>query len=275
MLVTIEQTKSNFENLFDISSGGQTLFHARAPWMKVSVPFNADNVRKLTFFDAAGETLYTTRYSIIDNTLEEAVPFKYLLTKEQRFGQFEIIGKDGREGAFYTLQNGMFERKFCIEHRGDVYFGYSMDNGRNNIVSIYAGETQIAQITKPLTVIENLDIYYLHLKEDYRSMIPLLAFFTVYYDYRKYNNSGEITKNSVEISVGYSFDKNNSKYDPNWIAQEFGPKEAEQLENALRAIREQGSAKAKKIAKIIGIFFLISILLSLIILILFFHFISV
>lgn len=275
MLVTIEQTKSNFENLFDISSDGQTLFHARAPWMKVSVPFNADNVRKLTFFDAAGETLYTTRYSIIDNTLEEAVPFKYLLTKEQRFGQFEIIGKDGREGAFYTLQNGMFESKFCIEHRGDVYFGYSMDNGRNNIVSIYAGETQIAQITKPLTVIENLDIYYLHLKEDYRSMIPLLAFFTVYYDYRKYNNSGEITKNSVEISVSYSFDKNNSKYDPNWIAQEFGPKEAEQLENALRAIREQGSAKAKKIAKIIGIFFLISILLSLIILILFFHFISV
>lgn len=275
MLVTIEQTKSNFENLFDISSDGQTLFHARAPWMKASVPFNADNVRKLTFFDAAGETLYTTRYSIIDNTLEEAVPFKYLLTKEQRFGQFEIIGRDGREGAFYTLQNGMFETKFCIEHRGDVYFGYSMDNGRNNIVSIYAGETQIAQITKPLTVIENLDIYYLHLKEDYRSMIPLLAFFTVYYDYRKYNNSGEITKNSVEISVSYSFDKNNSKYDPNWIAQEFGQEEAEQLENALRAIREQGSAKAKKIAKIIGIFFLFSILLSLIILFLIFYFISV
>ena len=87
------------------------------------------------------------------------------------------------------MQNGMFERKFCIEHMGKVYGGYSIDKRKKNIVSIYDEDTQIAQITKPLTVIENLDIYFLHIKEDFASLIPVLSFFTVYYDYRKYNNA--------------------------------------------------------------------------------------
>ena len=38
----------------------------------------------LTFTDASGEILYTSHYKIIDNMIEEAIPFKYLVTKEQR-----------------------------------------------------------------------------------------------------------------------------------------------------------------------------------------------
>ncbi|WP_243134605.1 hypothetical protein [Murimonas intestini] len=100
MLVKIQQTKSNFENIFEVSSNGQVLFNAKAPWLKISAPFNMENLRKLVFSDVNGTTLYTTRYSIIDNALEESIPFKYLISKEQKFGQFEIIGKDGKEGTF-------------------------------------------------------------------------------------------------------------------------------------------------------------------------------
>lgn len=264
MLVTIQQTKSNFENLFEISSGGRVLFHAKAPWMKAPLPFHAENVRKLTFFDPAGEILYTTNYRVIDNMLEEVVPFKYLITKEQKFAQFEIVGKSGQEGSFYTLQNGMFDRKFCIEHRGKVYLGYSVDAGRNHMVSIYVDEVQIAQITKPLTVTDNLDVYFLHIKDEHVSMIPILSFFTVYYDYRKYNNSGELRKNSVEIAVSYSYDKNNSKYNPGWIEQEFGRQAFEEFEQTLRKIKEQGSAQAKRILKMVGAVFMILIILAVI-----------
>ena len=45
---------------------------------------------------------------------------------------------------------------------------------------IYDGDQQIAQITKPLTVVDNLDIYFLHIKDEYAPMIPLLSFFVVY-----------------------------------------------------------------------------------------------
>ena len=170
MLVTIQQTKSNIENLFEVSSNGQLLFQAKAPWMKISLPFNAEDLRELTFSNPAGEIVYTTRYKFIDNLVEESIPFKYLLTKGQRFGQFEIIGRNGSEGAFYVMQNGLFDSKFCIECSGKVYLGYSLDKGRNNYVSIYDGVKQIAQITKPLTVTDNLDVYFFHIKDEYASI---------------------------------------------------------------------------------------------------------
>ena len=132
MLVTIQQTKSNTENLFEVTSNGQLLFQAKAPWMKISLPFNAEDLRELTFSNPAGEIVYTTRYRFIDNLVEELIPFKYLLTKGQRFGQFEIIGRNGSEGSFYVMQNGLFDSKFCIECMGNAYLGYSLDRGRNN-----------------------------------------------------------------------------------------------------------------------------------------------
>lgn len=210
--------------------------------MKVPLPFHAENVRKLTFFDPAGEILYTTNYRVIDNMLEEVVSFKYLITKEQKFAQFEIVGKSGQEGSFCTLQKGMFDRK----------------------LSIYVDEVQIAQSTKPLTMTDNLDIYFLHIKDEHVSMIPILSFFTVYYDYRKYNNGGELRKNSVEIAVSYSYDKNNNKYNPGWIEQEFGRQALEEFEQTLRKIREQGSAQTKRILKVVGAVFMIRIILAVI-----------
>lgn len=264
MLVTIRQIKANFENLFEVSLDGKILFHAKAPWLKASLPFKAENLRELTFSDITGETLYTTCYKFIDNMVEEAIPFKYLITKEQRFGQYEIVGKNGSEGTFYTIQNGMFDSKFCIQHMGKVFLGYSLDKGRNNYVSIYDDEKQIAQITKPLTVMDNLDVYFLHIIDEYRSIIPILSFFTVYYDYRKYNNSGEITKKSVEISVSYSYGLNNNKYNPDWIAQEFGQQVSDELKQSLENLTEQGKVQAKKVVSIVGIVFLILILLVII-----------
>lgn len=97
-------------------------------------------------------------------------------------------------------------------------------------------------------------------------MIPVLSFFTVYYDYRKYNNAGEFTKNSVEISVSYSYDKNNSKYNPNWIAEEFGQQTFDELNAFLDNLEAEGRAQAKRIGKLVALSFLIIILIALIIL---------
>ena len=44
-----------------------------------------------TFTDASGEILYTSHYKIIDNMIEEAIPFKYLVTKEQRWAPAKQI----------------------------------------------------------------------------------------------------------------------------------------------------------------------------------------
>ncbi|MFR2694248.1 MAG: hypothetical protein ACLTBV_30330 [Enterocloster bolteae] len=118
MLVTIQQTKSNIENLFEVSSNGQLLFQAKAPWMKISLPFNAEDLQELTFSNPAGEIVYTTRYKFIDNLVEESIPFKYLLTKGQRFGQFEIIGRNGSEGAFMSCRTACLTANSALSVQG-------------------------------------------------------------------------------------------------------------------------------------------------------------
>lgn len=276
MLVTIQQIKSNFENLFEASSDGRILFYAKTPWMKAFLPFDAENLQELVFFNAAGEPLYTARRrvpgnagegAVPGNAGEDAVPFQYPPAGERRFGQFEMIGENGVEGTFYALQNGVADGKFCIEHRGKVFLGYSLDRGRNNYASIYDGEKQIAQITKPLTVVDNLDVYFLHVKEEYAPAVPILSFFTVYYDYRKYNNSGELTKKSVEFVTSYTFGGNSGKYNPNWIAEEFGRQVSDEFKQILEKRMEQSSAQAKKIVKMVGLIFLAAVLLALILLV--------
>ena len=58
--------------------------------------------------------------------------------------------------------------------------------------------------------------------------------------------------------------KNNDKYNPNWIAKEFGQQAADELEQKLRKIRAQGSAQAKKIVKLVGLAYLVLILLAIV-----------
>ena len=74
------------------------------------------------------------------------------------------------------------------------------------------------------------------------------------------------TKNSVEISVNYSYDKNNSKYNPNWIAEEFGQQTLDELNAFLDNLEAEGRDQAKRIGKLVALSFLIIILIALIIL---------
>lgn len=84
-------------------------------------------------------------------------------------------------------------------------------------------------------------------------LIPVLSFFVIYFDYRRYNNS---------------------KYNPNWISQEFGQQAADELSQIITKQREELTAKAKKLAKIIGISFLVLIVLILIIVFVILHIIT-
>ena len=86
---------------------------------------------------------------------------------------------------------------------------------------------QIGQITKPLIVTNNLDKYYIHLLDEAIDLLPILSFFVVYYDYLKFNNSGEFVKYKKEIKREYTYNKNNRFYNPNWLKENFLSEEAE------------------------------------------------
>ena len=259
MLVIIKQTKANLNNRFEISCNNQILYYANTPWMDISSPFHPENIRHLTFTDAQGNEQYHTQYDVLDNLREEAVPFKSFAPSGQRFCRFELVGQYGPEGSFYTLENGFFDSRLCIEWNGRKWDGYDVEQGRLNVVPIFDGDQQIAQITKPLVTTDNLDLYYLHLRDEYNYLLPILSFFTIYLDYRKYNHSGQLSKNSVKVSVKYSYNKNNNRYDPEWISHTFGPQAAAELNRAIGKQSADASAQIKKTLKIIGICFLVTV----------------
>ena len=69
MLVTIRQTKSSGQNLFQVEEQGQLLFQAQTPWADLRLPLEAEKMRRLTFSDAQGQPLYHTSYQLLDNIL--------------------------------------------------------------------------------------------------------------------------------------------------------------------------------------------------------------
>lgn len=269
MIAAVRQVTSDLENRFEVSSNGRVVCTAQTPWLSLSVPVGMEHFRRLTLWDGAGKTLFTTAYHVVDNLLEEAAPLKFLTGGGQRFCRYEILGPQGCAGAFYTRQDGFLDTKFCLEYRGKVLLGYDVDRGKVNVVSICDGSRQIAQITKPLAVLDNLDLYYLHIAEEFDDLLLLLAFFVVYYDYRKYGGGGRLTKKSARLSWSWTYDKNNRFYDPNWIAGQFGEEAARQLEQEIAGHRAAAAAVIRHNAKTVGLCFLIGVPVTLGLLLLF------
>lgn len=122
--------------------------------------------------------------------------------------------------------------------------------GVMEVVSFYEEENQIAQLSKPLTVKNNLDEYFLHIIEGYEGLFEIVSLFTIYYDQMKYPNHGEFVTNKTTISYQVTRDKNNDKYDLNWIAKQFGDQESERLNAYVASMREYAMGDIKKVLKI-------------------------
>lgn len=259
MFLEVRQVRAGGKNQFAVyegsSEGGRVRYLASAPWMAVSMPFNLDQVRVLKLTDPEGNPIFTTRYHVLTNAVEEAIPIKYLFTGVQKFSQFEVVGQEGPCGAFYTQANGLLDRKFCLTYQDRTLLGYDISKGRFRAVSIYDGQREVAQMTKPLAVSDNLDVYYIHLLDDYSAIAPLLTFFTIYFDYLNYNHSGEFTKHSAEVSVSYTYGKNNRFYDPDFIRNQFGPEADADFKRRLNAHWEKSAADVKRGFRWVAIFF--------------------
>lgn len=245
MLVIIRQTKSRGQNLFQVEEQGQLLFQAQTPWADLRLPLEAENMRRLTFSDAQGQPLYHTSYQLLDNALRSLTKYKFLLGASAQVEEYEILDEAGeQQGSFYTQIDGLLTSQLTICYGEEQYDCYPRFMGKIYVVSIFRDGRQIAQITKPLDTWDLLDIYYLHLLENCRHLLPILSFFTIYIDALSFAQPGRAAKYSVEKRRAYSFNKNNDKYDPHWIAQAFGPEAQEELDHLLREHPEKNPQNA-------------------------------
>lgn len=234
MFITIRQTQANGKNLFQVESEGRVLYRARTPWADIRVPFQMENLREMTFADAEGNEVFHTAYNVLENTVYSAAKYKYLFGASAKLGEYQVVDREGKVcGAFYTQIDAPFTTQMTIDCGERTYACYARALGKIYIISVFDGPRQVAQITKPLDVWDRLDIYYLHLDDGYRSLLPILSFFTVYVDARQFNRPGQVTAASVEKNWSYSFDQNNDRYDPDWVRRTFGQGAADHLDYLL------------------------------------------
>lgn len=250
MFVTIRQTQANGKNLFQVEGEDRVLFRARTPWADIQTPLQVENLRKLTFTDSEGNEVFHTSYNILENTLQSVSKYKYLFGSATKLGEYQVVGRDEAVyGSFCTQIDGAFTKQMTIDYQGRIYDCYTRALGKIYVISVFDGERQIAQITKPLDTWDRLDVFYLHMEDGCRDMLPILSFFTIYVDARQFNRPGRYSRYEVEKSWSYTFDRNNDKYDPNWVRRTFGPEEADHLNQLLSTRPEKSAADQELLRK--------------------------
>ena len=267
MILKINQTASNGNNHFLITSGENLLYQAHTPWFPI-LPI--DSTAKLSLMNAQGEILYQTEYSFMNNLTEELIPYKYLFTGSQKFHCYTIVDTMGnQQGAFFVEAIGIMNQRICLEYQGKLLVGYKRSAGSMEYVSFYDDVTLAGQLSKSNKIVaDNKDHYMIHFVEGYEGLEPILAFFAIYYDFMYHNNSGEVHK-GYKSSYKVTYHKNNNKYDPDFISRNFGEEERLRMNEYFKASAAASSTlNMKTFWLIFGISWGVALLIAAIVLLL-------
>ena len=259
MIIKVEQTRSNFKNRFEITVNDELKYYAGTPWMNLSLPMDAENKRRSVITGTDDSVLLVTSYRVSENAAQKAMPMRWLFTGSQKSHIYSLYdGENDQVGKFYSEQNGMLDIKYIIEYGEHILKCYDIGRGKTRNVFIRSGDTQIAEIVKPLAVSDNLDKYEIYLLDEYSELETVIAFFAVYWDARQFAHNGEAVAGKKEVRTEYTYDKNSKLYDKNWIAEHFGIETAE----ASRSAMEQERTKVKKGIKIYAVCIITMIVLA-------------
>ena len=223
MYIKVCQTKSNFQNEFIIIYNNQLVFLAGTPWMNLSLPFRLEESRPNIMTDMSGRLVLFSHFA--------ETPGSQIIKGITNFGEFVSGGT--QTGLFTTIHDVMgngvgrffhtsafMDSRYIVECFGETITGFIKAAGRCKHISLYLNGLQIAQIVKPLSVRDNLDMYYIFLLDEFSRFAQIISFFTLYFDRREYGNNGIFSKQN-RYQVEYSFNANDKYYQPAWIRSNF------------------------------------------------------
>lgn len=267
MIIKVEQTKSNLKNKFEIKVNNELKYLAGTPWMDINVPLNIDRIRTCVITNIDESIRYKSCYNIAENISNTIIPMKWVVTGEQKNRIYKILDKEENTcGEFSKVTNGFLDTKYVIEYGKYKLKSYDISVGKTRNILIYKDEFQIAEIIKPLNVSNNKDSYYIFLLDEYSELETILSFFTIYFDYQNYSNNGEIVACKEEVSIEYTYSKNNKFYDKNWISNHFNKEDVDLVNNQILENRKNTINNIEKQGKYIISFFIIGWLIVLLIL---------
>jgi len=272
MVIDVNQINAEKSNEFEILYNNKKVYTARTPFIELKGVDMLEKLRQIEVYGLDGKAKYTTKYKVLDNMLEEAIPFKYLVTKSQKFDQFIVVDNDTSNDLFsiYFHKKEIFYTNYVISMNGDIYNCYSIGDGYIIHFPIYKDDIQVGEMIKVQVKYDAKDTYRIYLKEEYSYLADSLMMLALYLDRLNYSSS-YIKMRGQEIRYTKTFDRTNKYYDKNWIINNFdAKKDFEKINQYIQESKAELKKTASKILSIIGMIWIVVILIAIILLIIFF-----
>lgn len=203
MILDVKQTKSFKNNEFEIVRNNYVIYRAKTSWIKI---MELDSKNKVTLTAPDGNMLFHTKYSVVDHFFEYSLPFKYWRTGERKFCEYQVLDASEKFTAvFYTVERRLYDIRLCIAFGDRVIYGYNKDTGLRNTVSFYENDVQVGQLIHYNVVEDNLDQYYVHFLPEYDNLEPLIAMYTVFYDFLYHHHNAQFKKRQKHHAELFSF----------------------------------------------------------------------
>ena len=209
MIIKIDKIKSEFE----IKANNEIRYSA-----KMSTLHN--NYKSCQMFNADGSICYVTSKNSKSN-------LGGIFSKNKKIRDYNIINSSNDIcGNFYQIKKGFLNTHYVIENENNILDAYDVSVGKAQTVSIYQGDTQIAEIIKPLRASNNISYFYIFLLDEYKNFEKILSFFAIFFEYDKHHKSSGDTS-YYDPNFEYTYSKNNKYYDKNWIQNNFNSEEVD------------------------------------------------
>ena len=270
MVIDVKQKVAENKNEFDILYDNKKVYHAVLPFLKIKGMFNLEKLIEIKVFDLRNEMKFKSSYNYFDNKIEELIPFKYLVSKSQKFNQFKFIDKtNDEEASIFLSVKELWYESYIIKYQDNFYNCYSIDDGYIRHICIYEENIQVAELLKPNVIIDGKDTYRIYLKDEYSFLSNACFMLALYLDRLEYNSNNMINKSQV-ISKNYSYSKINKYYDPNWVKDNFEADEYfNKISNEVLNVKKEINVRVKKLLTMMGILWGVLLLITIILLIIF------
>lgn len=155
--------------------------------------------------------------------------------------EYKILHNDQLMGSVSTVRYGIIKTKYEVKLDGLACTIYPLHKGSFEMMLVFSGDKQIAQIKRDTMTRDMLDCYQAYVPEDFASFRELIIMFILYYDHLEHGNQGVLHKgSSVQKSWSYSYGDAFELYDASWMDTHF-PKELEpQVEFDIKQSRRLG-----------------------------------
>lgn len=237
MKIEIIQSVNELKNEFEIFFNYSLVYRAKLPFVSIFEPLDIDKLQKIYIEDLEKKSVCNSFYPFAENFKEELIPFKYLITKSQKFNRL-VFKTNQRDINIYYEERNIWDNRYVIEIGDKSLYVYMVEDGYINHLPVYEGDVQVGEVLKSNVLIKGIDKYCAYLVEGKESYAFALSAFILYLDRFIYSSSYLVEKSYI-IEKKFSYEKNNRYYNKDWVKKNFDESFYREVEDDIKSVKEK------------------------------------